>query len=188
MTNTADMATSGPAPGWTEGEVGLMVALFDFNTAWIPVLLLVTMMLIAGRRRPGRLLTVGFLGRAKFMRNRIQALSTKLEGVVGSGWSVSDKSMLAIRMTEQRRWEVARLWLYGPSVLTPAVMLYGALGGWGGRIRLWPVVSALLFLALTGAAAGAETWSRRRADPYGNAISSGTLALEALVREDGAES
>lgn len=165
-----------------------MMALFDFNAAWIPVVLLATMMVIAGRRRPGRLLTVGFLGRAAAMRNRMRALAASLEEVVGSAWSVSDQDVLAVRMTQRRRWEVARLWLYGPSGLAAAVMLYGALGGWGGSVRLWPTLSALVFLALTGVAAGAESWSRRRADPYGNAVHSGVLALEALVREDGTES
>ncbi|MFI6469291.1 hypothetical protein ACIBL5_03345 [Streptomyces sp. NPDC050516] len=97
-------------------------------------------------------------------------------------------SLLARRMTEIRRWEVTRLCLYGLGALPSAVMLWGALGGWVGRVLLWPVVSALLFLVLAGAAAGTEAWSRRRADPYGNAMYSGTMALEALVRDDSAES
>lgn len=188
-TNAASAAVGGLAPAWSDDEFALMMALFNFNTAWIPVLLLVTMMLISSaRRRPGRLLTAGFLGRIRSMRRRMEELRTALEGIMGPGRSVPDMSMLAVRMTEQKRWEVACLWLFGPSALASAVMLYGALGGWGGQIRLWPVVSALLFLVLTGAAAGAEAWSRRRADPYGNAVRRGTVALEVLVREDSTDS
>ncbi|MGW0672116.1 hypothetical protein [Streptomyces sp. NPDC002746] len=186
ITTAGGVLASSPAPGWSENEVSLFTALFNFNTVWIPALLMVTMVLTVGRRRPGRLFTVGILGRVKLMRGRVAALSPVLEEA--AGWSVRDKRVLAIRMTEQRRWEVARLWLYGPSLLASLAMLYGALGAWGGRIRLWPVISALVFLALSGAAAGMETWSRRRADPYGNAARSGMLALEALVREDSAES
>ncbi|MET7502628.1 hypothetical protein [Streptomyces microflavus] len=186
ITTAGGVLASSPAPEWSENQVGLFMTLFNFNTVWIPALLMATWVLTIGRRRPGRLFTVGILGRVKAMRSRVVALSMVLEEA--AGWSVRDKRMIAIRMTEQRRWEVARLWLYGPSFLASLAMLHGALGAWGGQIRLWPVISALLFLALSGAAAGVESWSRRRADPYGNAARSGMLALEALVREDSAES
>lgn len=160
--------------------------LFTFNQAWILVLSLATLAVTIGRRRPGRLLTVAVLGRAKSMRRRVEALSLALGEA--AGWSEQDRRMLAVRMTERRRWDIARLWWYGPSLLVSLVMLHGALGGWGGQILLWPVISALLLLAVSGAASGAESWSRRRADPYGNAVRTGMSALEAVLCEDSADS
>ena len=189
LTSTATTAARDSVRGWTEDEAGLILALFDFNAAWIPALLLLTMaLLLTGRRRPGRLLAVGLLGRSTRMRRRVETLCTDLESAVGPVRPVLDKGMLATRLTERRRWDVARLWLYGPGLLTAVVMLHGALGGWGGQARLWPVASSLVFLALAGVAAGVEAWSRRRADPYGNAVHSGVVVLEALVRDDSAES
>ncbi|OWA06983.1 hypothetical protein B9W68_21475 [Streptomyces sp. CS227] len=185
-TTVGGMLADGPGRAWSETEAGLFMLLFGFNQVWIPILLMATMALTIGRRRPGRLLALGFLGRVTSMRNRVEALSLAL-GDAG-GWPEQDKRALALRMTERRRWDTARLWWYGPSLLASLVMVYGALGGWGGQPHPWPVISALLFLAVSGAALGAEAWSRRRADPYGNAVRAGMSALEALLREDSADS
>ncbi|MGW5391480.1 hypothetical protein [Streptomyces koyangensis] len=186
ITTAGEMLADDPGRAWSEAEAGLFMLLFDFNRVWIPVLLMATLALTVGRRRPGRLLAAGFLGRATSMRRRVEALSLALGDTVE--WAEPEKHMLAVRMTERRRWDVVRLWWYGPSLLASVVMLYGALGGWGGQMRPWPVISALLFLAVSGAASGAEAWSRRRADPYGNAVRTGVPALEALLREDSADS
>lgn len=175
-----------PALAGGEDDGDLFELLSTFNQNWILGLSLATLMLTVGRRRPGRLLTVGVLGGGKSMRNRVEELSQALGEAVG--WSEQDRRMLAVRMTERRRWDVARLWWYGPSLLVSLVMLHGALGGWGGQPLLWPVIAALLFLAVSGAASGTESWSRRRADPYGNAVRAGMSALEAVLREDSAES
>ncbi|MFE6789704.1 hypothetical protein ACFVDV_07375 [Streptomyces albidoflavus] len=101
ITTAGEMLADDPGRAWSETEASLFMLLFDFNQVWIPVLLMATMALTIGRRRPGRLLAAGFLGRVTSMRNRVEALSLALEDA--AGWQEQDKRALALRMTERRR-------------------------------------------------------------------------------------
>lgn len=192
MTHSATAALLGPenlAQGTPDTAAWLITFLLNFNTVWLLFLLIVTATLVlCPRRRPGGWLTSGPLRRSGSARKRTDALLTALSAADGARAGLPDAAALAFRLSAHRRWATARLWLYGPANLAAALMLYGAWGGFGGP--LLPIAAAVGggLLALAASATAAEAVSRRRADPYGEAVFRGVLALEALVMPDGAES
>ena len=80
------------------------------------------------------------------------------------------------------------MWLFGSAILPPGIVLFGALGGWGGKFLPWTSLFSGVQLAVAIAAAAAEGISLRRADPYGEATRRGVLALEAIAPSDSADS
>ncbi|MEV6577976.1 hypothetical protein AB0M92_07375 [Streptomyces sp. NPDC051582] len=191
MTHTVTLLSGpeGSAHADPETSSWLIMFLLDVSTVWIPVVLIVTAgLVLCPRRRPGGLLTSGPLRRSPSTRRRVDELRTALTAADGARAGLPDADALAARVSASRRWAVARQWLYGPAVLAPALMLYGALGGWGGGLRPLSAAVGAGLLALAAAATAAEAVSRRRADPYGEAVRRGVVALEALVLPDGVES
>ncbi|MFF9004605.1 hypothetical protein ACF087_02140 [Streptomyces goshikiensis] len=177
------------AQGTPETAAWLVMFLLDFSTVWIPLLWIVTgLLLFCPRRRPGGWLTSGPLRGNSSARKRIDELRTALSAAAGARVALPDAAVLAAWVCAHRRWATARQLLYGPPGLAAGLMLYGALGGWGGPLLPTTAVVSACLLALTAAATAAEAVSRRRADPYGEAAFRGVVALEALVLPDSADS
>lgn len=177
------------AQGTPDTAAWLIMFLLDFSTVWIALLWIVTGALVfCSRRRPGGWLTSGPLRGSSSARKRIDELRAALSVADGARSGMPDTAVLAVRVCAHRRWATARLWLYGPANLAAGLMLYGALGGWGGPLLPATAAISVGLLALAAVATAAEALSRRRADPYGEAAFRGVVALEALVMPDSAES
>ncbi|MFG2412093.1 hypothetical protein [Streptomyces goshikiensis] len=192
MMHTATVVLAGHeelAQGTPDTAAWLLMFLLNFSTVWMSFLVIITVLLaLCSRRRPGGWLTSGPLAGSRSSRKRIDGLLTALSAADGARASLPDAARLAVRVCAYRRWATARSWLYGPANLAAVLMLYSAFGGLGGPLLPTAAVVSTGFLALAVAATAAETISRRRADPYGEAAFRGVVALEALVMPDSAES
>lgn len=178
-TTIAPLASNHPK-GWSQAQAELVTLLMDFALYWVPALLFLTLFLaLHTRRRPGRLLTAGPLRRSRTVRKRIERLRESLrEDGIHDGIQTE---ALNIRITAMRRWQVMRLWLFGSAILPSGIVVFGTLGGWGGRALPQAAAFGAFALLLSTGAAAAEVWSLRRADPYGDALQRGFIALEALT-------
>lgn len=166
--------------GWSQGEAELVMLLVDFTLYWVPVLLLVTMSLVLHtRRRPGRLLAASPVRKSRSVRKRIESLHESLRED-GTHGRLQQESLI-VRMTALNRWQVVRQWLFGAAILPSGIVVFGALGGWGGEVVPRAAAFGALTLSLSAGAAAVEVWSLRRADPYGDAVRRGVVALEALI-------
>lgn len=192
MMHTATLVLAGHeqlAQGTPDTAAWLLMVLLNFSTVWMSFLVIITVLFaLCSRRRPGGWLTSGPLAGSRSSRKRIDGLLTALSAADGARASLPDAAALAVRVCAYRRWATARSCLYGPANLAAGLMLYGAFGGWGGPLLPTAAVVSAGLLALAVAATVAETISRRRADPYGEAAFRGVVALEALVMPDSAES